>query len=124
MVKIFDSYTRSFKTCRRGLSSTRLKALTVISNFDSRRDDGTAAAERLFGRSFPDLFTWLVGPQSSFRQVPFDSAQGTVSEAERSRSRIQKITAFWRNDDYSRWLNRWGICLYHGNLKKEFFLTL
>ena len=44
----------------RGLSSTRLKALTVISNFDSRRDDGTTAAERLFGRSFPDLFTWLV----------------------------------------------------------------
>jgi len=44
----------------RGLTSTRLKALTVIHNFDSRRSDGSTAAERLFGRSFPDLFTWLV----------------------------------------------------------------
>ncbi|MCP4699587.1 MAG: hypothetical protein GY862_22470 [Gammaproteobacteria bacterium] len=45
----------------RGLTATRLKALTVIHNFDIKRRDGTTAAERLFDTKFPDLFDWLVG---------------------------------------------------------------
>ena len=45
---------------RRGLSSRRLQVMTVIHNFHLKRPDGTTAAERLFGREFPDLFQWLV----------------------------------------------------------------
>jgi hypothetical protein len=43
----------------RGLTENRLKALTVIHNYGLRRQDGTTAAERLFGTPFPDLFDWL-----------------------------------------------------------------
>ena len=45
----------------RGLTESRLNALTVIHNYDLKRQDGTTAAERLFGTSFPDLFGWLAG---------------------------------------------------------------
>ncbi len=44
----------------RGLGTRRLKALTAIHNFDLKRQDGTTAAERLYGTRFPDLFEWLV----------------------------------------------------------------
>ena len=44
----------------RGLSKSRLKALTVIHNFDLKRRDGTTAAQRLFNKEFPDLFDWIV----------------------------------------------------------------
>jgi hypothetical protein len=45
---------------RRGLSTKRLQVSTVIHNFSLKRSDGTTAAERLFGRKFPDLFEYLV----------------------------------------------------------------
>lgn len=45
---------------QRSVSVKRLKALTVIHNFDIKRKDGTTAAERLFGEKFPDLFEWIV----------------------------------------------------------------
>ena len=45
----------------RGLTPQRLVALTVIHNFELRRNDGTTAAERLFGTQFPDLFEWVLG---------------------------------------------------------------
>ncbi len=44
---------------RRGLSTKRLKVSTVIHNFALKRSDGTTAAERLFGRKFPNLFEYL-----------------------------------------------------------------
>jgi Family of unknown function (DUF6399) len=44
----------------RGLDGKRLKALTVIHNYDIRREDGTTAAMRLFNTEFPDLFSWLL----------------------------------------------------------------
>ncbi len=44
----------------RGLTKKRLRALTVIHNYGLKRIDGTTAAMRLFGREFPDLFSWLV----------------------------------------------------------------
>jgi hypothetical protein len=44
----------------RGLTEKRLRALTVIHNYGLKRADGTTAAMRLFGRDFPDLFSWLV----------------------------------------------------------------
>lgn len=45
---------------RRGLAPGRLKALTVMHNYGTKRVDGTTAAERLLGTPFPDLFEWLV----------------------------------------------------------------
>ena len=44
---------------QRGLSPKRLKVSTVIHNFALKQSDGTTAAERLFGRKFPDLFEYL-----------------------------------------------------------------
>jgi len=44
----------------RGLTKKRLRALTVIHNYGLKRIDDTTAAMRLFGREFPDLFSWLV----------------------------------------------------------------
>ncbi|MBV8882833.1 MAG: hypothetical protein JO235_02360 [Chroococcidiopsidaceae cyanobacterium CP_BM_RX_35] len=44
----------------RGFSSSHLQVLTVIHNFDLKRADGTTAAQRLFGRSFPNLFNWVM----------------------------------------------------------------
>ncbi|MBF0585105.1 MAG: hypothetical protein HQL80_12845 [Magnetococcales bacterium] len=60
----------------RGLTIQRLKALTVIHNFDCRRGDGTTAAERLFGTQFPDLFEWVVG------------RMGELPPARKSRERV------------------------------------
>ena len=42
------------------LSAGRLKALTVIHNYQSTRPDGTTAAERFFGSKPADLFEWLL----------------------------------------------------------------
>ena len=44
----------------RGLSGKRLKALTVIHNYDVKREDGNTAAMRLFNTDFPDLFLWVL----------------------------------------------------------------
>jgi hypothetical protein len=45
---------------QRSIPVRRLKVATVIHNFGIRREDGTTAAERLFGEPFPDLFDWIV----------------------------------------------------------------
>lgn len=45
---------------RRALPPALLKALTVIHNYVLRRDDGTTAAERLFGVPHADLFEHLL----------------------------------------------------------------
>ncbi len=42
--------------CRRGLGKKKLPVLTVLHNFELRRQDGTTAAQRFFGIEFPDLF--------------------------------------------------------------------
>jgi len=44
----------------RGLTAKRLKAQTVLHNYFLKRDDGTTAAERLFGEKFPDPLEWVV----------------------------------------------------------------
>lgn len=44
----------------RGLSPSRLQVLTIIHNFALKRRDGSTAAQRLFGRPFPDLFESIV----------------------------------------------------------------
>ena len=45
---------------QRSIRPRRLRVATVIHNFGLRREDGTTAAERLYGASFPDLFEWIV----------------------------------------------------------------
>lgn len=45
---------------QRSIPARRLKVSTVIHNFGIHREDGTTAAERLFGEKFPDLFEWIV----------------------------------------------------------------
>jgi hypothetical protein len=59
---------------RRGLSPRRLKVQTTIHNFYLKRADGSTAAERLFGKSSPDLFESLLKqmpilPQARRRKV-------------------------------------------------------
>ena len=44
----------------RGMTELQLKSQTVIHNFWITREDGTTAAERLFGFKPPNLFEWLV----------------------------------------------------------------
>ena len=44
----------------RGLSDNDLQVLTIIHNFDLHRADGSTAAQRFFGRTFPSLFSWVV----------------------------------------------------------------
>jgi hypothetical protein len=53
------SLSQKYHSCR-GLSARRLKALTVIHNFDTRQANGTTPAERLYATKFPDLFEWLL----------------------------------------------------------------
>lgn len=45
----------------RGLTSRRLRALTAIHNYDTRRRDGSTPAQRLYGEQLPDMFEWLIG---------------------------------------------------------------
>ena len=40
-------------------SEKDLQVLTVIHNFDLYRTDGSTAAQRFFGRTFPRLFSWV-----------------------------------------------------------------
>jgi hypothetical protein len=44
----------------RGLTCRRLRALTAIHNYDTRRRDGSTPAQRLYGEQFPDMFEWLI----------------------------------------------------------------
>jgi hypothetical protein len=54
-----NGYLSQLNHCARGTPTQRLKVMTVIHNFDLKRADGTTAAQRLFGTSFPDLFDWM-----------------------------------------------------------------
>lgn len=49
-----------FYHCFHRLNPRALKVLTIIHNFDSRRSDGTTAAERLFEAKHENLFESLV----------------------------------------------------------------
>lgn len=55
-----NGYLSRLHHANRGFTQQTLKVLTVIHNFDLKRDDGSTAAQRLFGKPFPDLFDWLV----------------------------------------------------------------
>lgn len=55
-----NGYLSGLHHAHRGFTQQTLKVLTIIHNFDKKRDDGTTAAQRLFGKSFPDLFESVV----------------------------------------------------------------
>jgi len=55
-----NGYLSRLHHCGRGISQQQLQVLTVIHNFDLKRNDGTTAAQRLFAVEFPDLFEWLI----------------------------------------------------------------
>ena len=55
-----NGYLSGLHHANRGFTEQTLKVLTVIHNFDLKRDDSTTAAHRLFGKPFPDLFEWVV----------------------------------------------------------------
>ncbi len=55
-----NGYLSGLHHSGRGFTEQTLKVLTIIHNFDTKRDNGTTAAHRLFGQPFPDLFEWIV----------------------------------------------------------------
>jgi len=55
-----NGYLAFIHKANRGLSQQRLKALTVIHNFDIRGLDGKTPAQRLFQKEFPDLFEFVL----------------------------------------------------------------
>ena len=55
-----NGYLSGLHQANRGFTEQTLKVLTIIHNFDLKRDDGTTAAQRLFGKPFPDLFKSVV----------------------------------------------------------------
>ena len=72
-----NGYLSQLNHCTRGLPTPRLKVLTVIHNVDLKRANGTTAAERLFGQSFPDLFEWTMARMG---ELPLPRKARTVSE--------------------------------------------
>jgi Family of unknown function (DUF6399) len=69
-----NGYLTQMHHNRRGLSPRQLKVQTTIHNFYLKRSDGSTAAERLFGKSSPDLFESLLKqmpilPQARRRKV-------------------------------------------------------
>ncbi|MEL6816599.1 MAG: DUF6399 domain-containing protein [Cyanobacteria bacterium J06656_5] len=55
-----NGYLSKLHHARRGFSEQSLGVLTIIHNFDLKRQDGTTAAQRLFDYNFPDLFEWML----------------------------------------------------------------
>jgi hypothetical protein len=53
---------------QKGIPKKKLKALTVIHNFDTKRTDGTTPAQRLHGKEFPDLFEFLCANVTGFKE--------------------------------------------------------
>ncbi len=55
-----NGYLARLHHSNRGFSDQTLKVLTIIHNFDVKRDDGSTPAQRLFRHEFSDLFLWVV----------------------------------------------------------------
>jgi len=63
-----NGYLAFVNHAQKGISQQRLKALTVIHNYDIRRNDGTTPAQRLFDKEFPDLFEFLCQNVTGFKE--------------------------------------------------------
>jgi hypothetical protein len=53
---------------QKGIPKEKMKALTVIHNFDTKRNDGSTPAKRLFRRKFPDVFEFLCQNVTGFKE--------------------------------------------------------
>jgi hypothetical protein len=61
-----NGYLAFVHKANRGLPENRLQVLTVIHNFDIRREDGSTPAQRLFDRNFPNLFEHILKNVTGF----------------------------------------------------------
>ena len=55
-----NGYLSALHHANRGFTEQTLTVLTIIHNFDLQRHDGTTAAQRLFGKPFPNLFASIL----------------------------------------------------------------
>lgn len=53
---------------QKGIPVNKMKALTVIHNFDTKRSDGYTPAKRLFRKDFPNLFEFLCSNVTGFKE--------------------------------------------------------
>lgn len=63
-----NGYLAFIHKANRGIPAERLKVLSVIYNFDTRRADGSTPAQRLFERDFPDLFENILQNVTGFKE--------------------------------------------------------
>lgn len=63
-----NGYLAFVHHANKGIAKQRLAVLTVVHNFDIRRDDGSTPAERLFSRQFPDVFEFLCQNVTGFAE--------------------------------------------------------
>lgn len=63
-----NGYLSFVNHAHKGIPEQRLKALTVIHNYDIRRKDGTTPAQRFFDRDFPDLFEFICQNVTGFKE--------------------------------------------------------
>ena len=50
----------AFITAVGGYQRVTCRCVPIVHNFDLRRTDSSTAAQRFFGRTFPELFPWLM----------------------------------------------------------------
>jgi hypothetical protein len=63
-----NGYLAFVNHAHKGFPEDRLKVLTVIHNFDIRRNDGTTPANRLFNKEFSDLFDFICSNVTGFKE--------------------------------------------------------
>lgn len=61
-----NGYLAFVHHAHKGIPPQRRKVLTVVHNFDTRRQDGLAPAQRLFKTDFPDLFEFILENVTGF----------------------------------------------------------
>lgn len=63
-----NGYLAFINHSQKGIPKKKMKALTVIHNFDTKRNDGSTPAQRLFQKEFPDLFEFLIQNVTGFKE--------------------------------------------------------
>jgi len=63
-----NGYLAFIHHSQKGIPKQKCKALTVVHNFDTKREDGSTPAQRLFKREFPDLFEFLCSNVTGFKE--------------------------------------------------------
>lgn len=63
-----NGYLAFVHKANRGIPTERLKVLTVVHNYDTRRSDGSTPAQRLFRRDFADLFEHILENVTGFKE--------------------------------------------------------